>query len=89
MAERTVTIVNKTGLHMRPAEQIVHLASKFRSEVTLSKDNLSVNGKSLMGVLMLAAECGSFITIEANGEDAEEAVHALVNLVENKFGEPE
>lgn len=89
MKEHTVTVINKTGLHMRPAEKIVHLATKFKSEVMLSRDGLEVNGKSLMGVLMLAAECGSSINIQADGDDAEEAVAALVLLVEHKFGEPE
>lgn len=89
MLEQTVTIINKTGLHMRPAERIVHLAAKFKSEVTLSRDGFSVNGKSLMGVLMLAAECGSSLTIQTEGADAEAAMGALVGLVDDRFGEPE
>ena len=74
---------------MRPAERIVHLAAKFKSEVTLSRDGFSVNGKSLMGVLMLAAECGSSLTIQTEGADAEAAMGALVGLVDDRFGEPE
>ncbi len=74
---------------MRPAERIVHLATKFTSEVTLSRDGFSVNGKSLMGVLMLAAECGSSLTIQTEGADENAAMSALVGLVDERFGEPE
>lgn len=89
MVERTVTIQNKTGLHMRPAEHIAQTASKFRSEILISRDDLTVNGKSIMGVMMLAAEYGSFITIQAVGDDELEAIDALAQVVEQKFGEPE
>jgi len=85
--ERQATIVNQEGLHARPAARIVRLASAFESEIELAKDGLDVNGKSIMGVMMLAAECGSSITIRANGPDAEQAVEALVELVESGFGE--
>lgn len=74
---------------MRPAEMIAQTASKFRSEILISKDDLTINGKSIMGVMMLAAEHGSTITIQAIGEDEQEAVAALVRVVENNFGEPE
>lgn len=74
---------------MRPAEIIAQTASKFRSEILISKDDLTINGKSIMGVMMLAAEHGSTITIQAIGEDEQEAVAALVRVVENNFGEPE
>jgi phosphocarrier protein HPr len=87
MPERTVQIVNKNGLHARPAAEIVKLAAKFESEITLVKDDLDVNGKSIMGVMMLAAECGSDITLRAEGPDAEQALDALATLVGNKFGE--
>lgn len=89
MAEQTMTIKNKTGLHMRPAEMIVKTASKFRSEIFITKEDLTVNGKSIMGVMMLAAEFGSSITIQATGEDEQEALTALVDVVENNFGETE
>ncbi|MBI4553111.1 MAG: HPr family phosphocarrier protein [Candidatus Latescibacteria bacterium] len=89
MAEITVSIRNKTGLHMRPAEQIAQTASKFRSEILISKDDLTVNGKSIMGVMMLAAEYGSAITIQATGEDEADAIATLAQLVEDRFGEPE
>jgi phosphocarrier protein HPr len=87
MPERTVQIVNKNGLHARPAAEIVKLAAKFRSEITVVKDDLDVNGKSIMGVMMLAAEHGSNITFRAEGDDAEQALDALATLVGNKFGE--
>jgi phosphocarrier protein len=85
--EREATIVNRDGLHARPAARIVRLASSFSSEVELAKDGVGVNGKSIMGVMMLAAECGSSITIRADGPDAVEAVDALAKLVASGFGE--
>jgi phosphocarrier protein HPr len=87
MIERTVRIVNKNGLHARPAAEIVKLAAKFNSEITIIKDDLDVNGKSIMGVMMLAAEHGSDITFRAEGPDAQQALDALATLVSNKFGE--
>ena len=87
MIERQATIVNQEGLHARPAARIVRLASTFESDIELVKDGLDVNGKSIMGVMMLAAECGSSITIRAKGSDAERAVQALAELVESGFGE--
>ncbi|MEP6493103.1 MAG: HPr family phosphocarrier protein [bacterium] len=87
MPERTVQIVNKNGLHARPAAEIVKLAAKFQSEITIVKDDLDVNGKSIMGVMMLAAEHGSMITFRAEGSDADQAIEALSTLVSNKFGE--
>ena len=88
MIERQATIVNQEGLHARPAAQIVRLASSFTSEIELVKDGMDVNGKSIMGVMMLAAECGSSILIRAEGPDAEQAVQALADLVAGRFGEP-
>jgi len=87
MPERTVQIVNENGLHARPAAEIVKLAAKFKSEITIVKDDLDVNGKSIMGVMMLAAEHGSTITFRAEGPDADLALDALATLVGNKFGE--
>ena len=87
MPERTVQIVNQNGLHARPAAEIVKLAAKFQSEITIVKDDLDVNGKSIMGVMMLAAEHGSMITFRAEGTDADQALDALETLVENRFGE--
>jgi phosphocarrier protein len=87
MPERTVKIVNKQGLHARPAAEIVKTAARFKSEVTIIRDELEVNGKSIMGVMMLAAEFGSTILIRAEGEDAEAALAALEVVVAAKFGE--
>ena len=87
MPERIVQIENKNGLHARPAAEIVKLAAKFRSEITIVKDDLDVNGKSIMGVMMLAAEHGSTITLRAEGPDADQALEALATLVHNRFGE--
>ena len=84
---RTVAISNKYGLHARPAAEFVKLAGRFRSSIWVMKDDVEVNGKSIMGVMMLAAEHGSDITIRAAGEDAEAAVQALIDLVERGFGE--
>jgi phosphocarrier protein len=88
MIEREATIVNQEGLHARPAAKIVRLASTFGSEIELFKDGMAVNGKSIMGVMMLAAECGSSILIRADGPDAEQAVDAISQLVAEGFGEP-
>lgn len=88
MIERPATIVNQEGLHARPAARIVRLASRFDSDIEILKDGIAVNCKSIMGVMMLAAECGSQITIRAKGPDAEQAVEALAQLVASGFGEP-
>lgn len=85
--ERTVRIANQYGLHARPAAEFVKLANRFTSDVFVRKQDLEVNGKSIMGVMMLAAEHGSEITIRASGEDALAAVEQLVKLVESRFGE--
>jgi phosphocarrier protein len=85
--ERTVTIGNSLGLHARPAAQLVRLASSFQAQIELRKDQLAVNAKSIMGVMMLAAECGSSLTIRADGPDAEAASEALATLVAGGFGE--
>ena len=87
MIERTVRIVNKNGLHARPAAEIVKLASKYQCDITLVRDDLEVNGKSIMGVMMLAAEFGSSLVLRAAGPDAEQAVSALSELIARKFGE--
>lgn len=88
MIEREATIVNRDGLHARPAAQIVRLASNFAANIEIAKDGVGVNGKSIMGVMMLSAECGSSVTIRADGADAEQAVTALCELVAGGFGEP-
>lgn len=87
--ERTadVTISNKYGLHARPAAEFVKLANRFGSEVWVRKDDVEVSGKSIMGVMMLAAEHGSTISIRTSGEDSAEALEALLGLVSGGFGE--
>jgi phosphocarrier protein HPr len=87
--QRTVEIVNRAGMHARPAADLVKLAGSFSAEIRLEKDGLEVNGKSIMGVLMLAAEMGSQVRISAEGNDAEDAVAALAELVGRGFGDLE
>ncbi len=85
--EREAKIVNPLGMHARPASELVKLASRFKSMVEIRKDDLAVNGKSILGVMMLAAECGASITIKTDGEDAEPAMAALLALVADGFHE--
>jgi len=87
MREQVVSIVNPLGLHARPAAEFVKLAARFRADVEVEKDGMTVNGKSIMGVMTLAAEPGSELTIRAEGDDAQAAVDALVNLVAAGFHE--
>ncbi len=87
MIEREVKIVNELGLHARPASKIVKEASRFVAEVEIVKDGMAVNGKSIMGVMMLAAECGSSIVLRANGNDEAAALEALAGLVARGFDE--
>ncbi len=87
MIEQPVTIINSLGLHARPAALLVKAASQFTSEVKLGKDDMFINGKSIMGVMMLAAECGSVLRIRADGPDEAEAVAALMALVNQGFNE--
>lgn len=85
--ERRVQIPNRMGMHARPAAEFVKLAEKFESRIVVSKDGLEVNGKSIMGVLMLAAEQGAEMVIRGEGDDAGKAVEALSRLVKQGFGE--
>ena len=85
--ERSVTIANRNGIHARPAAEIVKVAAKFKSDITLVRDDLEVNGKSIMGVMMLAAEYGSTLVLRADGDDAEAAIEAIATCIANKFGE--
>jgi phosphocarrier protein HPr len=85
--ERTVDIVNRLGLHARAAAKLVTLASKFGCEVRVRKDTREVSGKSIMGVMMLAAAQGSQITIITEGEDEQRALEELCGLVADRFGE--
>lgn len=85
--ERAVPIVNALGLHARPAAEFVKTAGRFKASVRVRKDELEVNGKSIMGMMMLAAECGSRLTIRVEGEDAEAVIEALAALIAAGFGE--
>lgn len=87
MPEREVKIVNKLGIHARPAAEIVKTAGKFKSAITIIRDDLEVNAKSIMGVMMLAAEFGATIVLRAIGDDADAALDALTAVIANKFGE--
>ncbi len=87
MTERHATVVNPLGLHARPAAQFVKLATTFQSEVLVVKDGMPINGKSIMGVMMLAAECGSTLVVRADGTDEADAVAALCQLIDHGFGE--
>ena len=89
VAKQRFTIKNRLGLHARAASKFVQLASKFDSDIYVEKDGKEVNGKSIMGILILAAGCGSEVTIRACGEDAQQAVEEIGKLIDDKFGEDE
>ena len=82
-----ITIPNKYGLHARPAAEFVKLANRFRSDIFVRKGDIEVSGKSIMGVMMLAAEYGSTLVLRATGPDAEDALAALAALIASRFGE--
>ena len=86
---RQVEIVNRLGMHARAAAAFVKLAARFRSTVEVERDGERVNGKSIMGLMMLAAARGSTVTLVCNGPDAEEAAAALEGLIRERFGEPD
>lgn len=87
MPSKELTLINKLGLHARAAAKFVNLASGFESEVTISRNGKTVNGKSIMGVMMLAASCGTTIEVNATGNDAEQALQQIEQLVQDRFGE--
>lgn len=87
MVERKIEVINKLGLHARPAAMLVQTASKFKCEIRLRKEEVEANAKSILGVMMLAAEVGSSVTVWAQGEDEQQATDAIVKLFEEKFGE--
>lgn len=89
MIQQEITIINKLGLHARAAAKFVGLASAFDSEIFIKKDNNSVNGKSIMGIMMLAACKGTTLTITASGTDETKAIQQLKLLVDNRFDEKE
>ncbi len=86
-AEKTVVIQNERGLHARAATQLVQLATKYPCELAIAKDGNEVNGKSIMGVLMLVASKGTTLVLRARGDRAAEAVAAIAALIDSKFGE--
>jgi phosphocarrier protein len=89
MKKKELLIRNKLGLHARAAAQIVNSASAYVSRITLAKDGLEVDGKSIMGIMMLAAAKGSTVVVQANGEDEDLATEGLEKLFMNRFGEKE
>jgi phosphocarrier protein HPr len=89
MISQAVEIINKLGLHARASTKLTQTASKYTSDIWVTRNDRKVNAKSIMGVMMLAAAKGSTITVEANGEDESEAIKAIITLVNNRFGEGE
>jgi phosphocarrier protein len=87
IAEESFEITNELGMHARAATKFVQTANRYKSEITVEKDGQVVNGKSIMGVLMLVASKGTSIRVRASGDDADEALGALGELVRDKFGE--
>jgi phosphocarrier protein HPr len=87
MTTRSVTVVNQLGMHARAAAKFVHLATRFQARVLVARDKRQMDGKSIMGILLLAAACGSSLAITAEGTDEREAVDALVALVQSGFDE--
>lgn len=89
MKNATIVIVNKLGMHARASAKFVSLASQFRSDIVLGRNGQHANGKSIMGIMMLAAGKGSQLELQVNGQDEDQAIQALRSLVENRFGEDE
>ncbi len=89
MISRSVTIINKLGLHARAASRLVNCASVFEAEIWIKNGEKTINGKSIMGVLTLAASKGTVLVIQADGPDREEALQAIYELISGRFGEDE
>lgn len=89
MIERQITIINKLGLHARAAAKFVGIASKYKSEIFLIKDTKNVNGKSIMGIMMLAACKGTTLMLKVEGNDEDEAANEIISLINNRFDEGE
>jgi phosphocarrier protein HPr len=89
MVEKDILIVNKLGLHARAAAKLVSLASTFKADIDLTRDARTVNGKSIMGVMMLAASKGTMLKVKATGSDENEAMRQIEELFANRFGEAE
>jgi phosphocarrier protein HPr len=84
-----IEIINKLGLHARASTKLTQTASQFKSEIWIERNGRRVNAKSIMGVMMLAASKGSIVTLEAQGDDQQAAIQALVTLIQDRFGEGE
>jgi len=89
MLEKSITIINKLGLHARASGKLVETTSRFSCDVTIDKEGRTVDGKSIMAMMMLAAAKGTIITIKTNGEDEAQALEAIIELIDNRFGEDE
>jgi len=87
VTSRTVTVANRLGLHARAAARFVHLASRFQAQVRVTKGSQTMDGKSIMGILLLAAAVGTALTVSADGQDEQAAVDALCGFIETGFGE--
>jgi phosphocarrier protein HPr len=87
MVSRSVTVANRLGLHARAAARFVHLASRFEAHVRVSRGSQTMDGKSIMGILLLAAAAGSVLTVSADGDDEQAAIDALCGFIETGFGE--
>ena len=87
MITKKITVLNKLGIHARPAAQFVRVASRFQADVTVEKDDERVDGKSIMGLMMLAVGCGAEISVTADGADEADALAAIEELIVGKFGE--
>ncbi|MCB5260947.1 MAG: HPr family phosphocarrier protein [Candidatus Cloacimonetes bacterium] len=87
MMRKKVIVTNKLGLHARPSALLVRAATKYRSEFQIEKDGTTVNGKSIMGVMMLAAECGSTLELIADGVDEEYLINEITEMIDSGFGE--
>ncbi|MGO2354520.1 MAG: HPr family phosphocarrier protein [Marinomonas foliarum] len=89
MLEESIVIINKLGLHARAAGKLIETTTRFSCDITIEKDGRNVDGKSIMAMMMLAAGKGTEINIKANGEDEQDAINAIVELINNRFGEDE
>ena len=89
MKQANIMVINKLGMHARASAKFVNLASQFKSDIVLERNGHQANGKSIMGIMMLAAGKGSRLSLSAEGVDEDEAMHALRGLIENRFGEEE
>ncbi|BDX02580.1 MAG: HPr family phosphocarrier protein [Marinomonas sp.] len=89
MQEESIVIINKLGLHARAAGKLIETTTRFSCDITIEKDGRNVDGKSIMAMMMLAAGKGTEIRIKTNGDDEKEAIEAIIELINNRFGEDE